>query len=398
MSVPHQIVCMYVPSEDGGHALYSQQLLTALAAASPETRFELVSAENLDPQFDSSTYRVHRLLPALRARSSFPNKLAWATSRLKYYLQREEVFLSWLETRPDIAIVHLQEWKAWLMPRVVRRIRSMGKRVFCTVHNIYLHRYPPGIPRSIVDGRVRKGALLSDGLFVHTPQLAAELAGFLGERHPPIHVVLHGVWERPKQLHESPLAARMSQKKLLFYGVLRRNKGLHVLLRAMRQLPEFSLTIAGEAQEPEYFDRECLPMIRQLQKDGAKVDLQLGRVSESDTAELFRTHSALMLPYDSSFVAQSGVVFLAIAHGVPVVASKAGGLGWLMGEFSIGEICAQATPEELAAAVRRLFDRPCITELDRELKEAARTYSWESTAAKTLDAYRSCESRSEVYA
>ena len=42
-------VCMYTPTSDGGHALYTQELLTALAEVGPDrgVSAELVTAENL---------------------------------------------------------------------------------------------------------------------------------------------------------------------------------------------------------------------------------------------------------------------------------------------------------------------------------------------------------------
>src|SRR5258708_39719501 len=53
-------ICMYTPSASGGHALYTWELMTALTLhADAETRFELVTSENLAPEFKDASYPVH---------------------------------------------------------------------------------------------------------------------------------------------------------------------------------------------------------------------------------------------------------------------------------------------------------------------------------------------------
>src|SRR5207237_375660 len=137
---------------------------------------------------------------------------------------------------------------------------------------------------------------------------------------------------------------------LLFFGTIRRNKGLDLLLRAAEQLPGYSITIAGEPTEAAYYNDEILPLIRRLQAAGVKIDLRNGFTPEAEVGPLFASHSAIVLPYTANFMAQSGVVYLALAHELPVVASEAGGLRDLFREFKIGETFVQHTPDALAAA------------------------------------------------
>ncbi len=59
MGTEKNVICMYTPAADGGHARYTWELMTALAAHGREAgdgsagagyRFELITSENLDPQ------------------------------------------------------------------------------------------------------------------------------------------------------------------------------------------------------------------------------------------------------------------------------------------------------------------------------------------------------------
>lgn len=393
-------ICMYTPTAEGGHARYAWELMSALAAhPGAPYRFELVTSENLEPQFHSDRYPVHPILPAIVNRSQFSSTASWAFNRVTHYLRREMQFLRWLEGRPDVAAVHFQEWTPWLAAHVFRRLRRMGKRAYYTVHNVVPHRYPLGVPKPLMHRWIRNGCRACDGLFVHTDRLAGELSAFLGERHPPIRVVPHGVWSADPAAPAAPgatagggaaalsLDERLAQKRLLFFGTIRRNKGLDLLLRAMDHLPGYRLTIAGEPAESDYYHAEVLPLVRRLQAAGAAVDLRDRFMPDDEVAPLFAEHSAVVLPYTPGFVAQSGVVFLALAHGLPVVASEVGGLRDLMSQHPVGTSFRDGTPEAVAAAVRALCEGGPRPQLAEQIAAARRRFSWAEAARATLEGY-----------
>ena len=380
--------CIFAPTSHGGHARYAWELATAMARhPRGDWRVELVSSRNLDDAFRQGDYPVHAVLPPLSERSAFGTTAGWAWNRLTHYPARERQFLDWLRARPDVTVVHLQEWKPWVAAGLVRRIRRTGKRVFYTVHNVLPHRYPPGVPRRLMHHWVRRACRLCDGLFVHTERLASELARFLGERRPPITVVPHGVWTVRETGEVPPLAGRLALKRLLFFGAIRRNKGLDLLLRALPRLPGYGLTIAGEPLEPDYFAAEVMPRVGALRSAGVAVDLLDRFVPDGEVGRLFSAHSAIVLPYTRQFVAQSGVVFLALAYGLPVVASTAGGLRDLLGEFPVGTSFGGDSPEALAAAVEDLHASAGRRELERHILAARRRFTWSAAAAATFGGY-----------
>jgi glycosyltransferase involved in cell wall biosynthesis len=380
-------VCMFAPCAGGGHARYAWELTSALARHPRGGRFELVSCRDLDDEFRAAPYPVHAGLPPLRERGEFRTTLGWAANRLLYYPRRERQFLKWLRTRPDVAAVHLQEWKPWLAAWLIRRIQKTGRKVFYTVHNVLPHRYPRGMPRALMDFWIRRACLRCDGLFVHSERLADELAQFLGILHPPITVIPHGVWTVPDLPPRPALTERLSWKRLLFFGAIRRNKGLDLLLRAADHLRDYRITIAGEPCEGDYFEKEVLPLVRSLRANGAQIDLLDRFIPEHEVPELFDRHSAIVLPYTPQFRAQSGVVFMALAYGLPVVASRAGGLADLLGEYSIGTTFDTGSPRDLAAAVQALHAAPKLDELDRNLAAARKRFTWHAAAGATLAGY-----------
>jgi glycosyltransferase involved in cell wall biosynthesis len=307
-----------------------------------------------------------------------------------HYPRCERLFLDWLRGRPDVGIVHFQEHTIWLAESLFRSVRAMGKRVFYTVHNVRPHAYPPLIPRQMVDDWDRQSWRQCDGLFVLSEQLREDLAKFLGRGHPPIYVAPHGTWSPtgapPPAAPDLP--ERLRGRRLLFFGNIRRNKGLDVLLRAAESLPDYSLTIAGEPRELRYFEAEVVPAVERLRAAGRDVRLRSEFIPDDQLGELFAQHSAFVLPYTTEFTAQSGVVFMALTHGIPVIASAVGGMRDLLAEFRIGRTFEPNRHEQLAAAIRALHEGGHTDDLAAEIRRARARYSWDTAAEETARAYR----------
>jgi glycosyltransferase involved in cell wall biosynthesis len=371
-------------------ALYARELTAALAAQQRHCgyRFELVAGEDLQEQFRGGPYPVNAVLPRLRHRRAFSNRASWVASRLLHYWRRERALLRWLRGRPDVVAVHFQEWAPWLAAPVLRRIRRSGRMAFYTVHNVVPHRYPRWVPRQLMDRWIRRACRACDGLFVHTAPLSEELSRFLGRPHPPIWVAPHGVWTVPDRPPLPPLEERLARRRLLFFGTIRRNKGLDLLLDAAEHMPGYGITIAGEPVEGDYFRDEIVPRLARLRGSGMRVDLIDRFVPDEQVGPLFAEHSAIVLPYTREFVAQSGVVFMAMAHELPVVASEAGGLRELLERFGIGVTVPDLAPQSLATAVRSLVERGARAALVEQMTAAKRAFSWDASAAATIEGYQ----------
>ena len=112
-------------------------------------------------------------------------------------------------------------------------------------------------------------------------------------------------------------------RRLLFFGKVRRYKGLDVLLEAMPQVlarVDCELLIVGEFYE----DVETYQRI--IRKHGIERHVQLINryVTNEEVAEYFAQADVLVLPYVTA--SQSAVAQIALANDLPIIASRAGGL------------------------------------------------------------------------
>jgi glycosyltransferase involved in cell wall biosynthesis len=379
-------VCMYTPTSYGGHALYAQELLAAIAEVGPGrgVSAELVTCEDFDGM-TRPPYPVHAVLPRQVPREEFRSTAAWAASRVAYYTRRERAFLDWVVGRRDIGLIHFQEYTPWLAPRHFRGLRRRGISLVFTVHNIKTHYVKYLFHNTIRDSFFRAAWRDCDALLVHTEGLRESLSCFLSGVHPPIHVTPHGVWKENGCPAREPCGDGAARDRLLFFGVLRPNKGVHVLLRALELLPRCDLTVAGEAEEPRYVEQ-----VRRLARrfPAGRVELIDRYVSEEEMANLFRRSRLVILPY-TSFTSQSGVLHQALAYGLPVVATDVGALGESVRRWGIGQVVPPCDERGLAGAIERSLERERYDAAVEAIARVRGDLTWARMAGATIDVYRS---------
>jgi glycosyltransferase involved in cell wall biosynthesis len=363
------------------------------AGRKQDVRVSLITSRNLDPAYRTGLYPIHDVLPPLRHRATYRTPLHWGLSRVAYYLKRESAFLRWVESNPCEG-VHFQEYAPWLAPRHFRRLRAQGKSLFFTVHNIHPHKYLPGVPETVYHAWSRAAWRSCNALFVHTEDLRESLSAFLGKGHPPIFVVPHGVWSVGGDAGAEAGVEESTRRRLLFFGVVRPNKGLHVLLRAMEELDDCTLTVAGAPENPRY--QEQVRTLAARLPEG-RVKLIERFVEDEEVAGLFGRHGLLILPY-TSFASQSGALHDALAYGLPVVATDVGALGGSVRRWGVGRVAPPDDPAALAGAIQEMLEprhyREAISAVDR----AKRDLSWTRAAEITVEAYLSARSRDRAAA
>ncbi len=381
-------VVMVTPSASGGHPRYTWELMTALRAAAPpsELGLTLLTSADLDPEFRGTTYEIADVLPPLRDARTFRSRVEWAVGRTLHYARREEAVLRWVRARGDVDVLHYQE-PPFGAPLHLRRARAVGVAPVATIHNLRPHRYHLPAARRLSDLSARLGWLQCATLFVHSEGLKEQLVRELGPRSPPVVAVPHGVWSG----HGAAASPPRGDGYLLLFGVMRRNKGLHLMLDALRHLPGKRLVLAGAFEDPA-FARE----IRQrVDAERLAVDVRDRLVPEGEIAALYSGAALAMLPY-TEFHAQSGVLHLALAYGVPAVVTDVGALGEQVRRDGIGAVAPPDDPAALARAVEAALAPEAWAAARARCLAAAATLSWSAAATLTLQAYRRvCSPRGE---
>ena len=170
---------------------------------------------------------------------------------------------------------------------------------------------------------------------------------------------------------------------LLFFGRIVLYKGLDVLLQAyadVRQTHTARLVIAGEGDLRLYQKAlHTLPDVKVINH----------WIPEDEIEELFLKSDLLVLPYIGA--SQSGVIPIAAALGLPVIASCTGGIPEQIEDGKSGWLVQPASKDALAAAIVEALDNPALA---RQRGEALRTryesqlFSWEQIARQVRESLK----------
>jgi glycosyltransferase involved in cell wall biosynthesis len=159
-------------------------------------------------------------------------------------------------------------------------------------------------------------------------------------------------------------------------GNLVENKGHHIAIEAICELPEFQLVVAGEGPE-----RERLEMLSQQHGVSSRVKF-VGRVDQDQLATYYSAADILVLP--SSREGWPNVLLESMACGTPVVATAVGGVPEIITSASAGRMIEHRNAADLCAAVTDLWahlpGRAAV-------RSCAESCSWQRTSQAQLELF-----------
>lgn len=157
---------------------------------------------------------------------------------------------------------------------------------------------------------------------------------------------------------------------LLSVGYLIARKGHELVIKALKQLPEATLLIAGEGPE-----RERLGVVARQAGVAERVQF-LGRLGYLQLAEYYGAADVLVLA--SSREGWANVLLESMACGTPVVATRIWGTPEVVSQACAGHLVEERTPQALTDGIRALLTRYP----DRsDTRRYAEQFSWDATTA-----------------
>jgi glycosyltransferase involved in cell wall biosynthesis len=410
-------VAIYEPSGMGGICHYTYQLAEALAKLGCDvivltaSKYEL---ENLPRQFRVvflfRPSRVRRLLVraarllkrrGVRGQEAsgaagpgrVPSALVGLLRALRLRLLYARAALQLLRLRPDV--VHFQSVSRGRDLPLVRLLRRLGFRTVYTAHDLLPHDSSHPAEREAL-ARVYRSV---DRLIVHARSNREEMVSEFGADPAKIQLVAHGSYEF--LLPEGRIARAEARRRLglpaagqivLFFGLIKRYKGLEYLIEAFRlverRVPDAKLAIVGglfsDADGYGYY-RDLLDQVSREKNVWSVVDY----VPVEKVGLYLLASDVVALPYTRTY--QSGVLLAAYAAGRPVVVTDTGGLPEVVEEGLTGFVVPPRDTDALAGAICRVLEDPprAAAMGERALRLAQTAYSWDRIAGETVRLYRS---------
>ena len=189
-------------------------------------------------------------------------------------------------------------------------------------------------------------------------------------------VIYHGIELSSDRPDEAEATGRGREIAILFVGRLCREKGLHVLLRALAtvrcEAAHLKLSVAGPSTDAAYRE-ELEALIADL--SGRCQVTMLGQISPSDVRRLLRTHAIFAFPviWDEPF----GISVLeAMDAALPIVATATGGSREILRHEENCLVVKRGDPESLADGLERLLNNPILCrQLGRNAKATVRSFA-----------------------
>lgn len=295
--------------------------------------------------------------------------------------------LSWRRTAAHLerfapGVVVLKWWMPFFGPAFassVGPLRRRGTRVLLVCDNLIAHE--PRVFDATFSAWMMRN---SDGYLVMSDSVERDLDRLKpGAPRRRVPHPFYAQFDRGRYTRETARAALgLSGEVVLFFGYVRRYKGLDTLLEAwpsVRERRPATLVVAGE------FYEDAAPYRALADRAGGDAAVRwMDRYIPDDEVEaLFKAADLVVLPYRSG--TQSGVTHVAYAMEVPVLTTDVGGLAETVRPGETGLVVPAERPAALADGIVRFFAddlgqrmRPAIAQLKRE-------HSWETLAGHVIE-------------
>ena len=289
--------------------------------------------------------------------------------------------------REKADLILVRYWLPYFGPclgTLLRIAKKSGAKIICIADNIIPHE------KRIGDGPFTRYFVKPiDGFLTMSRRVLSDLQHFAADK--PAVFTPHPLYDNfghplPKTEARSKLGLPQDEKILLFFGIIRKYKGLDLLLNAMAderiKQRKIKLIVAGE-----FYDRkEEYEAIIKEKNLGTQLYLHTQFIPNSEVAHYFSAADCIVQPYRSA--TQSGITQVGFQFEKPMIVTNVGGLSEFIIDGKMGYIC-ESDAGSIATAIVRFFDEDKAELMAQCIKEEKKKFSWDYFLKSTLDLYKS---------
>lgn len=270
----------------------------------------------------------------------------------------------------DLVIVRY--WLPFMGPSlgtILRRVKTnRHSRILCIADNVIPHEKRPG------DKQFTRYFISSaDAFITMSKDVLKDLKTFTDK---PAQFAPHPLYDNlgaavSKEEACKKLNLDSSCRYILFFGFIRRYKGLDILLEAIKderiRSSGIQLIIAGEF----YDDRAAYETL--ISSVSGQVKLFTDFIPNSEVKYYFSAADLVVQPYRNA--TQSGITQIAYQFEKPMVVTNVGGLPEGVPDGKVGFV-TDPEPKAIADAILKFFTPNSIPGLKENLREEKKKYSW----------------------
>jgi len=288
--------------------------------------------------------------------------------------------INWLLVGNKIAkakydIVIFRYWLSFMAPAfgtIARRIKTNGHSCIIAITDNLI----PHEKRFFDNNLTRYFINTCDGFLTMSEAVKQQLISWNVKK--PIMYTPHPMYDMfgagiEKNEAKIKLGLETNCNYLLFFGFIRRYKGLHLLLDALHderiRNRNLKVIIAGEFYEDA---KPYLNQIAQLNLQD-RVELRNEFIPNSEVATYFSAADAVIQPYTDA--TQSGVTQIAYYYNKPMIVTNVGGLAELVPHEKVGLVC-DVNATSIASAIARFFDEKMEVTMQKNAAIEKQKFTW----------------------
>lgn len=176
----------------------------------------------------------------------------------------------------------------------------------------------------------------------------------------------------------------ISSKIILFFGYIRKYKGLMYLIEAMPEvLKKMNVTLLAAG---EFYDKPE-PYFEKIKELGLEENVKIVSdfIPDDKIRYFFSACDFVVLPYSDA--TQSGIAQIAYYYDKPAIATNVGGLAEVVLDGKTGIIVPPDNSRLLAEAIIRFYEDNLSEKYSGAVKEEKENYKWENFVDKILNLY-----------
>ena len=183
----------------------------------------------------------------------------------------------------------------------------------------------------------------------------------------------------------------LNKKTLLFFGTVRKYKGIDTVLHSMSLLDDdYHLVIAGDSPSGfEYYRRK----IHDLEITN-KVTLIERKLNENEIPYIFYSADVLLMPYEQEV--KKDMISKVFSFELPVIATDVGNFKELFEEKKFGLIIEKTDSELLIEAIKKYYSEDLGKTFRENLTALRYSHSWESLATVIYDIYEQLLDKEDI--
>lgn len=286
--------------------------------------------------------------------------------------------------KPELII--LQWWHPYFAPcfwSICKLLRR--EKILFVCHNVFPHeRFP-------LDRLLTKWTLGCGRYFITQSKMDAR--DLLSVKHDAVYRVTphptYGMFCKQgmsMQKAREQLQIDQGQRALLFFGFVRKYKGLQYLLEAMKLLKErdfkVQLWVVGDFGEDK---DEYVEQIRRFEI-GDQVQMVEGYVPDDEVEKYFAASDLVVLPYLSA--TQSGIVQIAFGFEKPVLVTEVGGLPDVVTNGKTGYVVEPRSAEMIAEAIMDYYINNRREAFVSQIEKEKDRFSWKTFVDTMMEMVR----------